>query len=51
MVAYVLQTTRPKKQKRLYHRAQELNEKLIESYLENNREVEELKKLVKKLST
>ena len=51
MVAYVLQTTRPKKQKRLYHRAQELNEKLIKSYLENNREVEELKKLVKKLST
>ena len=50
MVAYVIQTTRPKKQKRLYYRAQELHEKLIKSYLENNKEVEKLKKLIKKLS-
>jgi deoxyhypusine synthase len=50
MVAYVIQTTQPKKQKRLYDRAHELHEKLIKSYLENNREVETLKKLIKKLS-
>jgi deoxyhypusine synthase len=50
MVAYVRQTTRPKKQKRLYHRGQELHEKLMQSYLENNREVEQLKNLIKKLS-
>ncbi|HUT28356.1 MAG TPA: deoxyhypusine synthase [Sedimentisphaerales bacterium] len=50
MAAYVLQTTRPKKQKRLYHRAKELHEKLIKSYLENNKEVEKLKKLIKKLN-
>ena len=49
MVAYVRQTTRPKKQKRLYHRGQELHEKLTKSYLENNREVEQLKNLMKKL--
>ena len=50
MVAYVRQTTRPKKQKRLYDRGQELPEKLMKSYLENNREVEQLKNLIKKLS-
>jgi deoxyhypusine synthase len=50
MVAYVKQTTRPKKLKRLYDRAPELHRKLMESYLENNREVEYLKKLMKKLS-
>ncbi len=50
MVAYVIQTTGPKKQKRLYDRAQELHEKLIRSYLENNKEVETLKKLIKKLN-
>jgi deoxyhypusine synthase len=50
MVAYVLQTTRPKKQKRLYYRGQELREKLIKSYLENNKEVEKLRKLIRKLS-
>ena len=50
MVAYVLQTTRPKKQKRLYHRGQELREKLIKSYLENNKEVEKLRRLIKNLS-
>ncbi len=50
MVAYVKQTTQPKKQKRLYYRGQELHEKLIKSYLENNREVEKLKNLIMKLS-
>ena len=50
MAAYVMQTTRPKKLKRLYRRGPELHEKLIKSYLENNREVEELKKLIRKLS-
>lgn len=49
MVAYVRQTTKAKKQKRLYHRGGELHEKLIASYLENNKEVEHLKKLMKKL--
>ncbi len=50
MVAYVRQTTRPKKQKRLYDRGAELHEKLMESYLENNREVEQLKNLIKNLT-
>jgi len=50
MVAYVKQTTRPKKQKRLYHRGPELHEKLIRSYLKNNREVEQMKSLRGKLS-
>ena len=49
MVAYVIKTTRPKKQKRLYDRGQELHRKLIKSYLENNREVEKLKGLIRKL--
>jgi deoxyhypusine synthase len=49
MVAYVCQSTKPKKLKRLYDRGQELHEKLIKSYLENNREVEDLKKLINKL--
>jgi deoxyhypusine synthase len=49
LVAYVLQTTKPKKQKRLYERGEELRKKLIASYLENNNEVEELKGLMKKL--
>jgi hypothetical protein len=49
MVAYTIQTTRPKKLKRLYDRGQELHERLIQSYLENNREVEKLKALMKKL--
>src|SRR5512139_1916289 len=47
--AYVLQTTKPKKLKRLYDRAEELRKKLIESYLENNKEIDELKSLMKKL--
>jgi len=49
MAAYVLQTTKPKKPKRLYDRGQELREKLIKSYLENNKEIEELKGLMRKL--
>jgi len=49
MVAYVLQSTKPKKLKRLYDRGDELRKKLIESYLENNREVADLKALIKKL--
>jgi len=49
MAAYVLQTTKPKKLKRLYDRGDELRQKLIKSYLENNKEVEELKGLMKKL--
>jgi len=49
MAAYCLQTTRPKKLKRLYDRGQELHEKLIKSYLENNREVEKLRKLIRQL--
>ncbi len=49
LVAYVIQTTAPKKQKRLYERGEELRKKLIESYLENNNEVDELKDLMKKL--
>jgi deoxyhypusine synthase len=50
LAAYVLQTTRPKKLKRLYGRGEELHRKLIRSYLENNREVEELKALMQRLS-
>ncbi len=49
MVAYTIQTTKPKRLKRLYDRGQELREKLIKSYLENNKEVEKLKSLIKKL--
>ena len=50
MTAYVLQTTKPKKLKRLYDRGEELRKKLIKSYLENNKEVEELRSLMKKLT-
>jgi deoxyhypusine synthase len=50
LVAYVRQTTKPKKLKRLYDRGDELRQKLIKSYLENNREVEDLKELIGKLS-
>ncbi len=49
LVAYVQQTTKPKKQKRLYDRGDELRAKLIKSYLENNKEIEELKSVMKKL--
>jgi len=33
----------------LYYRGEELHKKLIKSYLENNKEVEKLRKLIKKL--
>jgi deoxyhypusine synthase len=49
MAAYVLQTTKPKKLKRLYDRGDELRQKLIKSYLENNKEVGELTSLINKL--
>jgi deoxyhypusine synthase len=49
MTAYTIQTTKPKRLKRLYDRGDELHKKLIESYLENNKEVEKLKSLIKKL--
>ena len=49
MVAYVLQTTKPKKLKRLYDRGDELRKKLIGSYLENNREIKDLRAVIKKL--
>lgn len=49
MAAYVMQTTRPKKQKRLYLRGKELREKLAVSYLDNNKEVAGLTKLMKAL--
>ena len=49
LVAYVCQTTKPKKLKRLYERGEELRKKLIKSYLENNKEIEELKSFMKKL--
>jgi deoxyhypusine synthase len=50
MTAYVIQTTKPKKLKRLYDRGDELRQKLITSYLENNKEVEELRNIMKSLS-
>jgi deoxyhypusine synthase len=50
MTAYVIQTTKPKRLKRLYDRGAELQEKLVKSYLENNKEIEKLKSLIKKLS-
>jgi len=49
MVAYVKKTAKPKKLKRLYDRGPELHQKLIKSYLENNKELEKLKELIKKL--
>jgi len=49
MAAYVLQTTRPKRLKRLYDRGQELRAKLVKSYLENNKEVGQLSALMRKL--
>ncbi|MFH1654268.1 MAG: deoxyhypusine synthase [Pseudomonadota bacterium] len=50
MVAYTIQTTQPKRLKRLYDRSDELHKKLIKSYLENNKEIENLKKLIVKLN-
>ncbi len=50
LAAYVRHTTAPKKLKRLYDRGDELRKRLIESYLENNTEVEELRTMMTKLS-
>jgi deoxyhypusine synthase len=49
LAAYAIQTTKPKKLKRLYDRGDELRKKLIESYLKNNKEVPELRTMMKKL--
>ena len=49
LAAYVIQTAKPKKLKRLYDRGDELRAKLIESYLENNKEADELSGMMKKL--
>jgi deoxyhypusine synthase len=49
MAAYVIQNAKPKKHKRLYYRGEELHKKLIKSYLENNKEVEKLRTLIRKL--
>ena len=49
MVAYTIQTTKPKKLKRLYDRGPELRRKLTESYLANNKEIGKLKGLISKL--
>ncbi|MBM4160342.1 MAG: deoxyhypusine synthase [Ignavibacteria bacterium] len=49
IAAYVLQTTKPKKLKRLYDRGEELREKLVKSYLENNKEIEDLKASMSRL--
>jgi len=49
LVAYTIQTTKPKKLKRLYDRGPELRKKLIESYLKNNREIKKLGSLMKAL--
>jgi deoxyhypusine synthase len=49
MAAYVIQNAKQKKYKRLYYRGEELHKKLIKSYLENNKEVEKLRTLIKKL--
>ena len=49
LTAYTIQSTKPKKQKRLYDRGDELRQKLIQSYLENNKEIEKLKELINKL--
>jgi deoxyhypusine synthase len=49
MTAYAIQATKPKRLKRLYDRGDELHQKLIKSYLENNKEVEKLQDMMKKL--
>jgi deoxyhypusine synthase len=49
MAAYVIQNAKPKKHKRLYYRGEELHKKLIKSYLENNKEVEKLRTIIRKL--
>jgi deoxyhypusine synthase len=49
ITAYVIQTTKPKRLKRLYDRGDELRKKLTESYLANNKEIDKLTELMKKL--
>ena len=49
LAAYVIQTTKAKKLKRLYDRGEELRQKLVKSFLENNKEVDELKSIMLKL--
>ena len=49
MTAYAIQTTKPKKLRRLYDRGEELRRKLTESYLANNKEIKMLKGLIAKL--
>ncbi|HBG27501.1 MAG: hypothetical protein A2Y10_02910 [Planctomycetes bacterium GWF2_41_51] len=49
MAAYAIQSTKPKRLKRLYDRGDELHKKLIESYLENNKEVDALRSMMQKL--
>jgi deoxyhypusine synthase len=49
LVAYTLQTTKPKKPRRLYDRGPELRTKLIESYLKNNSEIKKLSSRMKAL--
>ncbi len=51
MAAYVIQTTKAKKQKRLYDRGDELREKLIKSYLENNKFLIKHEELIRKLGS
>jgi deoxyhypusine synthase len=50
MAAYTIQTTRPKKLKRLYDRGEELRRKLTKSFLENNKEIKKLQALIEKLT-
>ena len=50
LTAYVLQTTKPKKLKRLYDRGPELRQKLIDSYLTHNQEVPELRAMMDALA-
>lgn len=47
--AYVVQSTEPKKFKRLNDRIPELRQKLIESFVANNREIENLLKIIQTL--
>lgn len=49
MVAYTIQTTKPKKLKRLYERGAELREKLVKSFFENNKEIGKLTGLMENL--
>lgn len=50
MVAYTVQTTKPKKLKRLYDRGDELRQKLKEAYLKHNKEIKKLRALMERLT-